>query len=148
MFHQLMFHVIHQLFQSIFFLNLDSWFSVLFSKVVIFWYSIFKLLYQSYVINNVLSILWRYISFFRYCSIKSDIYCCNYWTISELFYAKVLETFVILSAILLPVKSTVASVAVWIAFLRQFYVHQLLTVWHDQNVFGCIYCLRFYQCFW
>ena len=70
-----------------------------------------------------LPFFWRYISFFRYLLIMF-IYNC-FWIISELLIVselflncgKLFETFVILSAILLPIEP-VASAVFWITFFE------------------------------
>ena len=42
----------------------------------------------------------------------------SFVTVSELFYGKVIEAFVILSSILLPIKSPVASAVFWSALFE------------------------------
>ena len=44
---------------------------------------------------------------------------CSFVTVSQLFLGKILETFVILSAILLPVISPAASTVFWIALFER-----------------------------
>ena len=48
----------------------------------------------------------------------------HFVTLPELFCGEALKTFVILSAISLPIKSAVASAVFEVLFLRQFLVHQ------------------------
>ena len=57
------------------------------------------------------------------------------------------ETLVILSAILLPIKSPVASAVFGLLFLKQFLLHLLLNFMRYQEVFDHIYCLIVYPCF-
>ena len=45
---------------------------------------------------------------------------CSSVAVSKLFCCEVFETFVILSAILLPIKSPAVYATFWIAFLKQF----------------------------
>ena len=95
-----------------FVLNLDSWFGF------IFYYILF---YQSYAINNFISFFERYIkSIILYLSPR-DIYLfladslsCSFVIVFELFSSERIETFVILLAILLPIKSTVSFAVSWI----------------------------------
>ena len=70
------------------------------------------------MINNLMSFFWRYISFFWYFSIKSWIFCFTFTTISRLFCGELLDALVILSAILLPIKSLVTSAVFWIALFE------------------------------
>ena len=79
-------------------LNLVDWFGVLSNKFIIFWYSIFILLYQSQIIINVLP-------FFIHLSLGTS-WLYSFLTVSELFCCKRFETFVILSVILLLYQIT------------------------------------------
>ena len=86
-----------------------------------FWYSIIILLEYSKIINNFLRLFWRYIYiyFFRYffsCSTCSILFL----TVTELFCGEFAETFIILSAILLLIKSPVTCGVLWIALLEAF----------------------------
>ena len=47
--------------------------------------------------------------------LSNPMFCILFLTVPELFIREVLETFVILSAILLPIKQPVASAFFWIA---------------------------------
>ena len=70
----------------LFFQNLGGWFGVLFfffSNLLFFG---FLSLYYSQIINNFLSLLWRYISFFRY------FVSSSFMTVSELFLSDVFQT--------------------------------------------------------
>ena len=59
-----------------------------------------------------------YIYIFLGISLLSSIFFVSFVTVSELFCGEVLEIFVILSAILLPIKSPLASADVWIAIFE------------------------------
>ena len=61
------------------------------------------LLQNFQIINNFLSFFWRYIYYFR------GFLSCSFVSLSELFCGEFFEAFVILLAILLPIKSPVAS---------------------------------------
>ena len=95
-----------------FVLNLHGWFGVLSYKLIVFWYSIIILL-----INRWSSII--------FCLPSGDIYLslgvflpCSFVTVSELFRCEDFEVFVILSAVLLPIKSSAASAFFWIALFE------------------------------
>ena len=64
------------------------------------------------IINNFLSFFWRYMSFFRCFSIFFISNC--FWVI----FCEFLETFVILSAIVSPIKSPVTSTVFWITLFE------------------------------
>ena len=70
-------------------------------------------------------------------------------TFSEVICDKFLDTFVILFTVSLPIKSPVASVVLGIGFLKAVLIVSVADylVWSNQDVFGCIYCLRFYLFF-
>ena len=60
-----------------------------------------------------------------FCLSSGDVYLsigislsCSFVIVSELFCSELLETFVILSTILLPIKSPVASAVFWITFFE------------------------------
>ena len=98
-------------------LNLDSSFCILSNKFTIFWYSIII----SYYYINLTSLI-----IFRLCS--RDIYLSpcislsslifSYLFVTELFCDEVFEAFVILLAILFPIKSTFFSEVFWIALFE------------------------------
>ena len=68
--------------------------------------------------NNFMSFFWRYI----YISLNISL-ICSFVTVSELFCGEIFYTFVILSTILLPIKSRVISAVLELLYLRQFLVH-------------------------
>ena len=72
------------------------------------------LLYWSRIINNFLSLFWRYISFIRYFFI---MFIC-FSIVSQLLSCKCFETKVILLLDLLPMKVPVASTVFWIALFE------------------------------
>ena len=87
------------------FLHLDGWFVVSCNKFIIFWYSFISL---SYYINIRLLIIC--------CHFSGDIYFSpSFVTASKLLCGTFFETSVALSAIVLPIKSSVASAVFWIA---------------------------------
>ena len=102
-------------------LNSDGWFVVSFIKSIIFWYSFIILINQSWLINYLLSFFWRYMSFFRYFSIKFSIFIfiCNCFWIILWWILKYSKSFVILLAILLSIKSPVPSAVLWIALFKR-----------------------------
>ena len=77
---------------------------------------------------------------------------CSFVAVSELFFSKIFETFVILSVLFLPIKSPVASILFWIVLLEivcicnelfEFEMHLQGIIWYDQEVFSCIYHSNF-----
>ena len=68
-------------------------------------------------LRSLVSFFLRCISFPRYFSIKSCIFCFTF-NFSKLFCSGLLENFVVLPAILLPIKSPVASADFWIALFE------------------------------
>ena len=92
-----------------FVLNLDGWFSILFNRFLIFWYSNLRslIIFCLFAWGIYLSLgvsLWL------------SIFSVTFITISILFYGEILKTFVIILAVLLPTRSPVASAVFWIAF--------------------------------
>ena len=93
-----------------------------------------------------------------YTSLNSSIICCLFAgdmylsfgasdsSLASLFCG-FLETLVILSAILLPIKSPVTSAIFRLLFLKQFLLHLVLIILLCQEIFDHIYCLIFYPCF-
>ena len=73
---------------------------------------------------------------------------CSFVTVSTIFCCEVFETFVILLAILSPIKSPVVSAVFERPFLKKFYLHLLQIVKHNQEVFDHIYGVRFYLYFY
>ena len=57
------------------------------------------------------------------------------------------ETLVILSAILLLIKSPVASAVFWIVLFEAVFIAFVVDFLHYQEIFDRIYCLNFYPCF-
>ena len=57
------------------------------------------------------------------------------------------ETLVILSAILLPIKSPVASAVLWIVLFEEVFIASIEDFFNPIKVFDYIYCLNFYPCF-
>ena len=57
------------------------------------------------------------------------------------------ETLVILSAVLLPKKSPVASAVFWIALFEAVFIASVVDFLYCQEVFDRIYYLNFYPCF-
>ena len=96
-----------------FVLNLDAWF-VVWSKKLLF----FEILLLSYYINLRSLIICFLFSGDIYLSLSSPIFSPSFVTISELLCGKVFETFVILSAILSPIKSPVAFAGFWIVLFE------------------------------
>ena len=97
---------------QIFVLNLVSWFGVQSNKFIIF---LFLLLY--YYTNLRPSIIFC-LSYGDICLSLGISLSCSFVTVSELFCGKGFETFVISSAILLPIKLPVASIAFWITLFE------------------------------
>ena len=93
-----------------FVLNLDGWFGVLSSKSIFYMY--IPLL--SYYINPRSSIIFWLFSVDRCRSFGQN----SVFSVSEVFFGEVLETFVTFSEILLPMKSAVASVIFWNALFE------------------------------
>ena len=101
-------------------LNLDGWFAVSSTKLITFWYFIIILLY--YYINLKSLVIYNY---YIYVYLFIDMCIClgvsfpfSFVNVSELFCGEFLETFVILSAILLPIKSAVPSAVFWITLFK------------------------------
>ena len=95
-----------------FVLNLHGWYGI-FSKCISFRYRFIILLYQSYIINNFLSLLGdRYLSLGIY--LWNLMFSSWFLTVSVWFCGEVLKTFAIVSATLSPVKSPVACAVFWI----------------------------------
>ena len=90
-----------------------------------------------YYINLISSIIFSLFSGDIYLSLGIS-WSFSFVTVSDLFSCEFFATFVILWAILLRIKLSVAS-AVSSAFLQ--------IVHHDQVVSACIYCLNFYLYF-
>ena len=89
------------IFQPNFCSSFDGWFGVLSYNLIIYRYSI------------------------NFCLSSRDIYIslsislsCVFVTVSELFYCEFFETFIILSVILLPIKSPVVSSVFWIIYFE------------------------------
>ena len=102
-------------------LNLNDWFVGSSDILIIFQYSIIILLY--YIIDPRSLVI--------YCLFSGDIYfSSSFVPVSELFCGEVFETFVILSAILLPIKPTVAPAIFCIALF--------------EAIFKCI-CSKFFS---
>ena len=90
-------------------------------NLLIFWYSIIitmlLTLYSSQLMNNLLSFFGDvYLPFGIF--LTNSIFSVLFVTVSGVLCGEILETFVILSAILLPVKSPAASVDFWIALFE------------------------------
>ena len=93
-------------------------------------------------------------------SLTNPIFSSAFVTLSELFYGEAFEAFVVLSPVLLPIKSPVASSILWIVPFAKFLSASVATLvsrkaadsLHYQEVSSCIYCLKFYiyfyQCFY
>ena len=62
--------------------------------------------------------IYIYIYIYLGISLSSPIFSASFVAVSELFCGAFLETFGILLAILLSIKSPVASAALWIAFFE------------------------------
>ena len=88
----------------------------------IFYFVIFQSLYRYINLrwSTICCSFWKYVFFFCYFSIQSNIFCfiCNCSFVTELFLDEFLNTFVIISEILLPIKSPVASAVFWIALFK------------------------------
>ena len=98
-------------------LNLDGWFDLVYYLINLFFFDIPSFYYYINLRSSIIFCLFSgdiYISFFRYFSIKSK-FSASFITVSELFCDEVIETLLILSALLLPIKSPVASAIFWIA---------------------------------
>ena len=59
----------------------------------------------------------------------------------------IVETLVILSAVLLPIKSLVACTVFWIDLFEAVFIASVADFLSYQEVFGDIYCLNFYPWF-
>ena len=104
-----------------FVLNLDGWFGILPNKFLFFQYSTIMLSYKSQIINIFLSS--RDTFFFRYFIIM--LICNCFWII----LLRSFWNFVILSAILWPIKSLDVSAVFFNCFFR--------------SSFKCLYCRLF-----
>ena len=66
----------------------------------------------------MLSYFWGYIYLSRSISLSNPLLSSSFVSVSKLFYAEVLTTFVILPIILLLIKSRVGSAVFWIALSK------------------------------
>ena len=66
----------------------------------------------------MLSYFWGYIYLSRSISLSNPLLSSSFVSVSKLFYAEVLTTFVILPIILLLIKSRVGSAVFWIALFK------------------------------
>ena len=107
-------------------------------------------------------LIFHYYIITNYTNLKSLITCClslgdmylSFCTSISLLASSFCEcledffkTFVVLSAILSPVKSAVASTVFWIALLEAVFIASVVNFLHYQDVFDYIYYLNFYPCF-
>ena len=105
-------------------------------------------------------ISYYFIRFYYYIHVRSSIILClssgNIYLsrsipsliLTELCCGKLLETPVILLAVLLAIKSSVASTVFFLAFFNQFQVHLWQIIYNEQEISYCIYCLSFYLYFY
>ena len=123
------------------------------SQKVIFGYSFIILLFYSSIVKNLLSFLWKYISFVCYFSVVYllvlflVVFYVSFPAFSQLFSGNVVEIFVVLLANLMSIKSLAplwttffevllsASFADYSAWLRSF--------WHIANIPGMYLLLKF-----
>lgn len=91
------------------------------SQKVIFGYSFIILLFYSSIVKNLLSFLWKYISFVCYFSVVYllflflVVFYVSFPAFSQLFSGNVVEIFVVLLANLMSIKS---SAPLWITFFE------------------------------
>ena len=97
-----------------------------------------------YYINLKSSTVFCLISRERYLSLGIfSTFSVSFVTVSELFCGKAFENFVILSAVLLLVKSPVTSALFKIALFKAVLSASVADFFVHQEVFGYIYCLHF-----
>ena len=82
----------------------------------------------------------RYISFFWDISSKSNIFCF-FVTVSELFCGEVIKNFIILSEILLPIKSPVVAYAAFLIVFFAVVLSAFVVDLHDKQS-------AWLTCFW
>ena len=123
-----------------FVLKLDSWFGVLSSKFNIF--DIPSLYYNTNLNSSIICCLFSgdiyiYIYVYIYINISISSFCeCK--SLENFF-----ERFVILSAILLPIKSLVASAIFWIALFEAVFIPSVVDFLALSKIFWLCYCSCF-----
>ena len=101
---------------QLFVLNLDGWFGVLSKILIIFCYFIINLyFYFNLSLSIICSFFSKDIHVSFGISVSNPIFSVSHSSLSGLFCREFLETFVVLSAILLTIKLPVVSAIFWIA---------------------------------
>ena len=136
-----MFLVIHDLFQPNFLFqpNLDGWFDLL-SNILLF-FGVLVLYYTNLNSSIICCLFSRDIYLHFDISVSSKLFC-------EYNFLEDFEALLILSAVLLPIKSPVAS-AVFLncSFWSSSYCICCRFFYYYQEDFDYIYGLKFYSCF-
>ena len=114
-------------------LSLDGWLSLSSKGFIISWYS-FPFTFTLILVYQEFAVF--FLRIYIFISLAISIFSNSFIATSELFCGEFFETFVILSAVLLPIKSSVAYAIFWIAFLRAVLTNSLAD------------CYQWFRSFW